>query len=349
MVHDAKMTKERWLERLSFRLHMGLFLKSAVDRVVLFCLCFGATILFAKMFFPASFPMIWWLGLGAIPVLWFAYRSSRKLPFSESESTALLDRRMGAGGLLMTIMESPDDQWEKQLPVAESVWKRALPAWRPWRTLKHLAVPVLFVVAVCFLPNRIIESLTTQPSVISADQINQLQEMLDELDENDILTEDEKEALEKEIAKLAEETMYQPLTHENWETVDALKDQMNREVTSRENKLNQAASAAAALERALDSDESVSDKQKSTLEELLNELNNQADGSHSSNSAGDQSSDQANESGQQGLQDKLAELSKNGQVQLPSNASELKKALEELKEYIKNESQKVGDCREGGT
>ncbi len=335
---QQNVNKERWLRRLTARLQLGLFLKSFVDWAVVFCLVFGVLVLVSKMFWPQFWPHILWIAAAAIPVAIITFFLSRRHAFTRDQSVAILDKRIGAGGLLMTIMESPDDRWESQLPDADSIWKQAIPGLRPFRTAKHLAIPILFLLITCFIPPRTIQSLMVAPSSVSTNQVSQLTEMLNELDENEVLNDEEQDELEKEIQKLAKETKFAPLTHENWETVDALKNKMELKIRNRENELNKAASAAAALRRSLENAANAPAKEKQQLEDLLEKLAGAAGAGNNQN--------QLDQFGQNSL-DGLSKFMQNGNFQLPENSDELRKALAELEEFIEGQCQSIGNCKNG--
>src|SRR5437899_105493 len=71
--------------------------------------------------------------------------------------------------------------------------------------------------------------------------------LLDRIHEEKVLDEQEKEQLKEEIAKIAEETRATPLTHEKWETVDALRERMKVRLESAVMVAAQASEAAALL------------------------------------------------------------------------------------------------------
>src|SRR5262245_56522120 len=214
--------KELWLRRLANRLQLGVFLKTFVDAAVIYCLSVGALFLFVKLLAPSLWPEALYLLVVAIPLAIGAYWLSRRSLYSQCQTVAMLDRRIGAGGLLMTLMERPHDEWEEHLPEAQQVWQQGLPPIRPVRLLKHLAIPLLFLVAAIILPPRAAQMLYAQPSAISQTQSDQLDQLLKQLDEADVMTPEQAEELQAEIEKLREETKFSPLTHEDWAAVDAL-------------------------------------------------------------------------------------------------------------------------------
>ncbi len=335
MVDSAKSGRQRWLQRIRRRLQLGLFLKSFVDWVVVFCLLAGCLLLATKLFWPDLWPFMLWSLLAVIPVIGGAWLVSRRNPWHDDQSVAMLDRRIGAGGLLMTLVETPDDQWEDHLPAAEQVWRKALPTLRPVRAIKHLIVPVAFLLVTCLIPPRTIQSLQMTPSTVSTTEVARLENMLHELDERDVLSEEDKDELEEEIEKLARETRFNPLTHENWETVDALQQKMDLKLANRQNQLLQAAGAISALQQSLDNSTASTDSEREQLEQMMEELMSPG-GTNDSQSAGRE----GEQSGFEGLD----EFAGNGDFRLPSDPEALRRALAELGEFIEGQCENIGDC-----
>jgi len=222
---------------------------------------------------------------------------------------------------------------------------------RPFRALKHLALPLLFLAVTCLIPARTVQSLGLNPSTVSRTEVSRLNEMLKELEETDVLKEEEKDEIEEQIRKLEKETKYSPLTHENWETVDALQQKMELKLASRENQLQQAASALAAFRQSLSESSSTAEADKERLRTLLQDL------------ASRQSTQQnGNRSDRAGLDADLSRFKdSSGNINLPSDPEALQEALDALGDFIETQCQGVGmarekldpcdcdGCKEGGT
>ena len=82
----------------------------------------------------------------------------------------------------------------------------------------------------------------------------EIQRLLAALEETKVLEEEEQQTLEDAIAKLQEETEHSPLTHEKWETVDALQQRMRLRLEEASMDVSTAAQAAALLAPAASGD-----------------------------------------------------------------------------------------------
>ncbi len=329
--------KELWLRRLVRRLQFGVFLKSFVDAAVVFCLSVGVVFLAVKLLWPAWWPATLYLLLLTIPLTLAAYWLSRRAMYSQSQTVAMLDRRIGAGGLLMTLMEQPHDQWESRLPEARQDWLRGLPPIRPVRLLKHLVVPLLFLVAAIALPPRIAQSLTYQPSAISQTQTEQLDQLLNQLAEAEVLADEETEELQAEIEKLKQETKFSPLTHEDWAAVDTLRETMQIAAESRRNQMSQAASAIASAQARLQNSGELSEQDRTELQQKIDSLceSGQSDSQGENKKGGGKG--QGGKSGK--LSGQIAQSECQGK--LGGDANELKDALNELAEMIESECDRL--------
>lgn len=327
---------EQWIARCWRRLRFGQFLSSAADWLAVYLFVLGSVVLIAKLAVPQLWPHVLWFALGAVPVACVAWWISGRELFSRTESVALLDNRLQAGGLLMTLCEAPDDEWEERLPQLESLWKTSLPQIRPVRFARQMAGPFVFVIAACLVPLREIEAAPTLRNTAGEQATSQLQELLTELEQSDILDEEEKQELEEEIEKLVNETKETPLTHEKWETVDALQERMRMRVETTAAELATAQQALAALKLAAESDlSSLSlDSFETLSKDVLEILKKMAE-----NGAFDDT--------QRDLSDQLQRLIKkgDGQFQLPKDPAELAELLNELDGFLQSESQKLSELR----
>src|SRR5262249_40027603 len=153
-----------------------------------------------------------------------AWWLSRRAPLPRWESVARLDSALKSGGLLMMLSELPDEkEWSNVLPQLETAWKQAIPRVRPKRFAGFLSLPLLFAVGACFVPLHEGTSALVLRNTVAQQATQELETLLNSLDREQVLEEEEKKQLQEEIARIAEETRETPLTHEKWETVDALR------------------------------------------------------------------------------------------------------------------------------
>lgn len=315
------------------RIRFGEFLHRAAECGAAFLFAFGGIVLVAKLLLPQAWPHVLWLGGAAIPALIVAWWLSRRERWTRGESIARLDSALQSGGLLMTLSERPDADWSAQLPQVEALWRSALPRLRPRRFASYLALPLVFAFGACFVPLREASSDAPLRNTVGRKATQELEELLASLDEEKVLEQEEQRQLNEEIAKLAEETEHTPLTHEKWETVDALRERMRVRLDAAAMTAAQAASAAAMLKGAgLDGNElslERSEQLQKELAETLQKLGQKGAFAGASKS----------------LQDQLQRLIKDGKLQLPEDAAERERLLDELREHLQKESDKLCELR----
>ena len=326
----------RPVARLRRRLFLGEFLHEAAGWLAGFLILFGLAVLAVKLFAPQLWPYALWGALGIIPTLGVAYwRSLRRMP-TDRETLAVLDSRLNAGGLLMTLAERPDAAWEERLPGPESLWASVLPRVRPVRFAKAVAVPALFAVGAGFIPARVPPPPAPKVTV-GTDAAKKLAETFALLEEADALDEEKKEELRAELDKLAAESQEAPLTHEKWETVDALRERLTAGLDATDMAVSQGMAAAGALAAAMAGGQPLSAERSAQLqadiEEALETLRKNG------------ALPKAGAAGSSGLSSDLQRLMKNGQFGLPSDAAARKQALDDLQKYLDAEAKKLSECR----
>ncbi len=324
---------DRWINRCWQRLRFGQFLTKVADWVAVYLVVFGTAVLVVKLVWPQLWPNVLWLAVGVLPVAGIAWWLSRRDSFSRTESIAVLDQRLRAGGLLMTLSESPDDAWQAHLPQFERLWQSSLPQFWPVRFVKQVSVPVAFVVAVSLLPPRVIEASSPLSHTAGQQAGSQLEELLGDIQEAALLREDEQRQLNDEIGKLNEEAGNAPLTHEKWETVDALRAKMLGRVSESSARMMQAKHAVAAMMEALAGQalDQLTAEQRDRLEQEVVETLQKL----SKNGGLGKASKE--------LQEKLKRLAKDGQ--LPEDEAEQQELMNDLKEFLDQEADKLEELR----
>lgn len=331
----AHRQADRWIENCWMRLRLGQFMKTAADWLAVYLFCFGAAILIVKLALPQFWPHVLWLGLGTIPVAGFAWWLSGRDMFSRTESIAILDSRLHAGGLLMTLAESPNDQWLERLPHLESLWQASLPQFWPLRFAKQTAFPAVFLMGVCLVPEREVEAAPALKNTAGTKAAAELEELLEQLDELEILEEEEEKELRDEIQKLVEETRQTPLTHEKWETVDALESMMRMRADTADANLSKAQESLAALQRASKADAKLMTQE--SVEQLAKDVKEALE-KLAKSGAFNKLSPQ--------LREQLERLMKSGQFELPDDPEARQKMLDELSEFLDQESDKLSKLHE---
>lgn len=328
-------TRDQWVDHYLRKVRFGQFLHRSAEWLAAYLFTFGTAVLIVKLMIPQLWPHVLWMALGLLPAIGMAWLISRRDSFTRAESIVMLDRRLDAGGLFMTLNETPDSQWEAKLPQVEAMWQNSLPKIRPTRFGKYVCFPIVFAVGAGFAPLRDPLVPAVLANTVGREASQQLEEMLEELDAAEVLDEEEKKQLKEEIARLAEETKDTPLTHEKWETVDALREKMRLRVDTSAMTISKATDAVAALAKAGDADaalmsiERIDQLQKDVIE-TLRKLSKTTQFSGASSE----------------LRDQLQRLLKSGDFNLPEDAEARKKMLDDLQEYLDQEFDRLSELRE---
>lgn len=326
---------DRWINRCWRRLRFGQFLKVVADWLAMYLLLLGSVILAVKLGWPQYWPNVLWLSIGVVPVAAIALWLSRREQFTRDESIAVLDQRLGAGGLLMTLVETPDADWQEHLPQFERMWQSSLPQIWPVRFARQVSVPVVFLIVAACIPPREIEAAPSSNRMTAGQQASQqLEELFDEIQQAELLQEDEKKQLDEAIERLSQDTAKSPLTHEKWETVDALRSKLKSRVDETSAKMGQLKEAVGAMAAALNGKglEGFSAEQRERLErEFFETLQKMSKNGSLPGASSD-------------LNEKLKRLLKDGE--LPEDPVEREELLNDLKEFLDQEADKLEQLRE---
>jgi hypothetical protein len=329
----ANPALDRWIDRYISRVRMGAFLQRAAETGAAFLFVFGTSVLVVKLLVPQAWPNILWAGLGLIPAWGLAWWLAGRIPVTRWESVARLDSALSSGGLLMMLSEFPDEEWSQALPQLELAWKQALPRVRPRRFASFLSLPLLFAVGACFVPLREGTSALVLRNTVGQQAAQQLETLLDSLDKEQVLEEEEKKQLQEEIARITEETRETPLTHEKWETVDALRERMKVRLESATMIALQASDAAALLAAAGSADGELDFDRIDLLEKDLGEALQKL------------AKKGVLKRAPQELQDQLQRLLKNGKLNLAEAGDDREELLDELREFLEDENRKLAELR----
>jgi hypothetical protein len=329
---------ERWIESHRQRLEFGRFLHRAADLLAVFLFVFGATLLAAKLLAPAVWVHVLWGLAGVVPLAVLAWWTVRRAPLSRTETVALLDGQMRTGGLLMSLAEAPDPRWAERLPQAEQDWREGLPRIRPVRFARVVALPLLFAAGTALIPAREAKTEPVKLNHAARQATQQLQEMLTALDELQVLEEEEQKQVDEAVQKLVEESQHAPLTHEKWETVDALRQRLRLRLEDASAGIEKAREAAGRLAAALGGDAPpLSPEQTAQLEEDLLETLRKLEEKSPQAGAGKTGTPNAKQ------REQLQRLLQRGK--LPTDPAERQKLLDDLKEHLDQEFDKLDEAR----
>ncbi len=321
------ITRDRWINKHLRRLHFGQFLQRSGEWLAGFLFCYGTLILLTRILWPQLWPEVLWAGVLVVPALIGAWLMGRRHPFTRQESVALLDRSLHAGGLLMTLSERSDEEWEDRLPHLERLWKAAMPRIRPRRLASFLTMPAVFTICVFFVPLSEIRSATTELNTAGREAASNLEDILATLKEAEVLEDHEEEELREEIERLADEAEDTPLTHERWEAVDALERRMRMQLDESVAMAQQAEAASQLLAEASEGENGMTGERREQLEQQVMQAMQQL----------------AANGGMEGASQSLQQCAQSGQ--LPSDPQARHQALEELAERLQSECDRLNKLR----
>lgn len=351
-----------WINAYLRRLRMGEFLQWAADVCAVFCIAFGVCVLSVKLFIPGLWPGVLFLAIGLLPAAAFAWRLAGNHRWTRADAVMRLDQALQAQGLLMMLEEvawtdSASGAWTKCLADYESKCKQVMPRFRPRRFVGYLFLPLLFAIAVCFVPLRTAADIALQQNSLSRTTTRELAELV-ELMQKQNLIDDPKEELQvkNEIQKLAEDTRYKPLTHEQWEAVDALQERLSMRINAANSMLSKAANGVAELKAANEAAEMFEKGDDSlAAEESQKQLDDAYDAFERTMGAaglpalknGKKLAQNSSKSGDAKLRKRLSKEEADELADLKDFLNEEQKKLNELKSQCKCKCKGNGQC-EGG-
>jgi hypothetical protein len=338
-------TLNRWIKRFQTRVLWGEFLHRAADGLVIFLFVFGTIVLAVRLTLPHFWPHVLWLAAGSLPVAGWAWWLACQHLQPRRITVAMLDNRLDAGGLLMTLEEQPDAEWTERLQQFDGRWTLALPRFYPRRFASLLTAPIVFAIAVCFVPLREAQSTPITPQGVAKEATARLQQLKDSLEQAQILKQEEQQQIQQEIEKIQKEAQDTPLSHQNWETLDALQERLQlriNEAAAKSQKYRNALGRLAALGKGME--QPISEQEKAQLEQdvedAIDELIKKAKEAEQKLSPGKESKLNPE------LQKRLEQLMKNGRPKLPSDPKERQELLNQLKQELEKEKQKLEELKE---
>lgn len=344
---------EYWLNKNRRRITFGHFLNRASTSLSAFLFLFGAVILGIRLVKPDWWPRVLWLGFLEVPMLlaaWWYATIKRPKP---AEADAILDRRLGTGGLLMTLRETGEaaspGEWSASINKTPLEWSNALfPL--PWlRCSKTLVLPILFALGTCMIPGRSNGRVPVLRNSVARAATGELQSMLQQLLKSQLVDSARAGELQNTIQQLIAESESQPLTHEKWGVIDSIRDVMKTELDSSSLSASKALSVLQSLQQSLKQ----SGFDPSQLEngqfptELLSNLTERDAKQLSTTVAG--ITQMLIRNNNDGLPDEikklLNEMTTGGQIQLPQDMASQFALLNSLRELLQNENQLLSGIR----
>ena len=326
-----------WIHRHHKRLAFGHSLRVVAPWLAVFLLSFGSAVLLVKLQFPALWPGVLWGFVGVVPVWMTASGFGMRNQLSRRQSTAMLDSRIEAGGLLMTVAETRHSEWATALPRNHELWRRSMPKLDGFAFLRRLLIPVVFTIAVCFVPLRAELTAKVPPRSAAARVAQDLHRTLKALQRSPIVEQAEQEELEREINKLIEDSKTEKLTHERWESVDNLRERMRLRIAEAAGLAEKARRASVELKLAAGADAPAmsverADELQQDIEEFLKRMAK----------SGKLNSDAVPVE----IQESVRQVMKQGKLKLPPDAKEQRVHLGKLQAFLDQEAKRLNQSRE---
>lgn len=247
------LSPDRWIRVCRRRLLGRELMLRALGPLAAAAWCWAGLLLATKLWWPVAVPATLWSGALLVPAALFWRWRKRRPAVSRSDAAVWLDHELEAGGLIVALEEAPDERWAALLPQAHQRWRESLPR-RPWnRVLQLLGWPALFLAGTMVIPARQpAAAAVVVETTLGQETARELADMAAALDSLPLFDPAEKARLKSEIAALSEEVKRAPLTHEKWETVDALRQRLKFRVDQAGSELGQAGQILSLLTAAMD-------------------------------------------------------------------------------------------------
>lgn len=246
------LSPDRWIRASRRRLLGQELVLEILGPLAAVVWSWAGLLLAAKLWWPVAVPVALWAGALLVPAASIWRFTQRRPTVSRSDAAVWLDHELEAGGLIVALEEAPDERWAALLPQSHQRWRESLPR-GPWsRVLQSLAWPALFLTGTMMIPARQPVSAAVVETTLGQETARKLADMAGALDSLPLFDPAEKAQLKSEIAALSEEVKRAPLTHEKWETVDALRQRLKFRVDQAGSELGQAGQILSLLTAAMD-------------------------------------------------------------------------------------------------
>lgn len=204
-----------FINKLRTRIAVVYTLRHALYYLSIISFVIAATVLFIRMFSLLPTLNLRYLLLAIIPgVIFSIYRGLKDVPGSQS-LYALLDEQNGCGGVFMSGKEIGVEDWESELDFEIKLPKLK---WNYGKRAGLLAAALFFVVFSYLVPAAYVNPLEMKMLDIS-DDVGELNEKIDVLEEEDLLSEQTASELEEKLEQIKNDaTGTSPA--KTWESLD---------------------------------------------------------------------------------------------------------------------------------
>lgn len=194
-----------------------------------------------RVFLPVRVELI---ALVAITIAAFAtVVRARPRRISIEQAAVIADRQAGAGGLLLTRLETAVGAWE--LGLNQQIKAIRLPPIRLWASARWLVLAVLFAAAGTWVPR--VKHTPPSLNVAAASRVDQVIDKVEALAQEEAVP----DAIETELARLQAELETGAFDATDWEATDSLEKSLDERAAQTSTTLSNAEQAAESLGQAL--------------------------------------------------------------------------------------------------
>jgi len=216
-------SSNRLIKQLRLKIAFLLALRYELFYLTILGFLFGVIILVVRVISAIPLHTLLWVLPILLPgAIWALIRAVKETPSSKT-LYALFDEKNKCGGLLMAAEETDLGAWRQQLPPVSSPALKGHGA----RSLSLFTVAVIFVAISLIVPQRYVNMATPRSLNISED-IEKLQEQIETLEEESIISEEVAREFEQNLEQLSDtSSAYDPV--KTWEALDHLQQKIGKQ------------------------------------------------------------------------------------------------------------------------
>ncbi len=255
--------QDRAIKTLRQQIGWHLWLRNAVIFTTVFAFVFGTAVLVARAAWGTDRLTLAWGAAGLIPIVAAAWWvMARRMP-TPAMLRAIVDRQSDAGGLIMAGEETELGWWENRIGQTRSPRVR----WSGGRNWTALLLGAVFVGVAFGLPDSIASVMGPGSQEFAQTRSDQLQEMIDTLEEEEIITSDEAETLEQKLEQIKQDAVGNDPS-KTWEAMDNIQAMLDKAAEEATERAVQQASMLNELEQLAEDIEKAMAQSELTPEEL---------------------------------------------------------------------------------
>ncbi len=232
------------LRRLRRKLNRALVLGGAVRGAMVGLTLAGAFLLYTRAYATPAREFAWLVAPVCLCSALIGLLLTRRDFYTEAQTVSLLDRRTGARGLVLAVSQAASPVWsERAAKLVRDV--QVEPVAYNWpRFSKRLLPFMLFLGLVLLVPPRLPIAVSNTGFAIAQSSVKRIQDMLQVLAEEELLTEERIEEYANQLEELKEKSS-KGITSRQWEALDSLNNALTQELQQASDRLQRGRSSMA--------------------------------------------------------------------------------------------------------